>query len=171
MAGVKTDTSIPLALALATDDLPYADDWLGYPGVSLKVLLADVEGACYVVRIRFAPGVQLLTHLHVGTVHAFTFSGEWTYLEYPDSAPSRAGSYLYEPAGSTHTLKVADENTEVTDVLFISYGAMIVYDEEGNIIAARDAQAERDDYIAHLQAQGKPVPRFIEGGRAMYRED
>ena len=36
MAGVKTEESIPLALALATDDLPYADDWLGYPGVRLK---------------------------------------------------------------------------------------------------------------------------------------
>ena len=48
---------------------------------------------------------------------------------------------------------------------------MIVYDEEGNIIAARDAAAERDDYIAHLQSQGKPVPQFIEGGRARYRDD
>ena len=89
---------------------------------------------------------------------------------FSESAPSRAGSYLYEPAGSTHTLKVADHNTEDTDVLFISYGAMIVYDEEGNIIAARDAAAERDDYIAHLRAQGKPVPHFIEGGRASYRD-
>ena len=42
---------------------------------------------------------------------------------------------------------------------------MIVSDEEGNIIAARDAAAERDGSIAHLQAQGEPVPR-VHRGRA-----
>jgi 2,4'-dihydroxyacetophenone dioxygenase len=169
MAGATE--SIPLALVLDTDELPWAENFLGYEGVKLKVLVADVEGACYVVRIKFKPGVQLLTHLHVGTVHAFTLSGEWGYLEYPDSATSKAGSYLYEPAGSTHTLKVSDHNTEETDVLFISYGAMIIYGEDGTIIAARDAAAERDDYIAHLKAQGKPVPQFIEGGRAVYHQE
>jgi 2,4'-dihydroxyacetophenone dioxygenase len=169
MAGVKS-SQVPISLAVATDDLPWADDWLGYPGLRLKVLLADVEGACYVVRIRFAPGSQLLTHLHIGTVHAFTLAGEWTYLEYPDSEPSRAGSYLYEPAGSTHTLKVADHNTEDTDVIFISYGAMVIYDEDGTIVAVRDAAAERDDYLAHLREQGKPVPQFIEGGHAKYTD-
>jgi len=160
-----------MALVLDTDELPFADNFLGYEGVRLKVLLADVEGACYVVRIRFAPGVQLMTHLHTGTVHAFTLAGEWGYLEYPDSEPSRAGSYLYEPAGSTHTLKVSDDCTEETDVIFISYGAMVIYDEEGNIVAARDAAAERDDYVAALREQGKPVPQFIEGGRAVYHAE
>ena len=29
MAGVKTEESVPLALAPATDDVPCADDWLG----------------------------------------------------------------------------------------------------------------------------------------------
>jgi hypothetical protein len=59
MAGVKTEESVPLALAPATDDVPCADDWLGSrapvaprtsraadPVVRLKLLLADVEGAC-----------------------------------------------------------------------------------------------------------------------------
>jgi len=171
MPTVNDPQTIPFALHVATDDLPYADDFLGYPGVRLKVLLADVESACYVVRIRFAPGVQLPAHQHIGAVHAFTMSGEWSYLEYPDSPPNKAGSYLYEPPGSVHTLKVADHNTEETDAIFISYGAMVILDEEGNIIAVRDAATERADYVAALREQGKPVPRFIEGGTAKYADE
>ena len=54
MAGARTEE----AIAPVTDDVPYADDRPGYPRRAPKVLLADVEGACSVVRIRFARGAQ-----------------------------------------------------------------------------------------------------------------
>ena len=38
------------------------------------------------------------------------------YAEY--DYVNHAGSFLYEPAGSEHTLTVFDENTEPTDVWF-----------------------------------------------------
>ena len=158
----------PTALNIATDDVPWVDDWLGVAGIRMKVLLADVEGSVFVVRVGFAPGVQLPTHMHTGAVHAYTFSGEWSYLEDPDSPPNRAGSYLYEPAGSTHTLKVADHATEETDALFIVHGAMVLYDEASGMTDVIDAAMHRRDYLAHVAAQGKPVPRIIEGGRAGY---
>ena len=44
---------------------------------------------------------------------------------------------------------------------------MIVSDEEGNIIAARDAPAERDASVAHLRAQGEPVLRVHRGRRGL----
>ena len=114
VTGNQTCT-MPIALNVDDDEVPYAESWFGVEGIDLKVLVSDVEGGFFVVRVRFAPGIQLPKHHHTGAVHAYTFSGEWTYLEYPDSRPNRAGSYLYEPPGSAHTLKVADHNTEPTE--------------------------------------------------------
>ena len=158
----------PTALHLATDDVPWVDDWLGVAGIRMKVLLADVEGGVFVVRVGFAPGMQLPTHLHTGAVHAYTFAGEWNYLEDRDSPPNRAGSYLYEPPGSTHTLKVADDNTEETDALFVVHGAMVLYDETGAVMDVIDAASHKRDYLALVREQGKPVARIIEGGHAGY---
>ena len=41
---------MPEAFHTATDDLPYADDWAGTPGIRLKLLMADIEGARFAVR-------------------------------------------------------------------------------------------------------------------------
>jgi hypothetical protein len=71
-------------------------------------------------------------------VHAFTQSGSWYYLEYPDSV-NRAGSYLFEPAGSVHTLHVPETNTEDTDVWFTIHGANLNLDERGNVVSVLDA--------------------------------
>jgi quercetin dioxygenase-like cupin family protein len=144
---------IPEAFEVASDDLPFAEDWSGFKGVRLKLLLADIEGGKFVVRIRFAPGTQLPPHKHSGEVHAFTLAGEWHYLEYKGKPPSKAGSYLYEPPGSTHTLKVADHNTEETDVLFVVYGAMLHMNEAGEIVAVGDAESHLRDYPAAIRAQ------------------
>jgi quercetin dioxygenase-like cupin family protein len=158
----------PTALHVATDDVPWVADWLGVEGIRMKVLLADVEGGVFVVRVGFAPGLQLPKHLHTGAVHAYTFAGEWNYLEYPDSPPNRPGSYLYEPPGSIHTLKVADHLTEETDALFVVHGAMVLYDDGGGVLDVIDAATHRRDYLALVEAQGKPLPRIIEGGHAGY---
>lgn len=170
MADGQAET-VPVALSVDDEDVPWAETWLGIPGIGMKVLVADVEGGFFVVRVRFAPGVQLPTHLHTGAVHAYTFSGEWSYLEYPDSPPSRAGSYLYEPPGSTHTLKVADANTEDTEALFVVGGAMVLYDDEGAVMDVIDAATHKRDYFACLRDQSTPIPRIIEGGRSGYSDD
>lgn len=167
---VADETRVPIALNVDDTEVPYAENWLGVEGIDLKVLVADIEGGLFVVRIRFAPGIQLPAHLHTGAVHAYTFSGEWTYLEYPDSAPNRSGSYLYEPPGSTHTLKVADHNTEVTEALFVVGGAMVLYNEDGTVMDVIDAATHKRDYFALLRAQGKPLPRIIEGGAITYTD-
>lgn len=168
---VRNALAAPVALNVDDDRIPYAEDWLGIPGIGLKVLVADVEGGFFVVRVRFAPGIQLPTHLHTGPVHAYTFSGEWTYLEYPESPPNRAGSYLYEPPGSTHTLKVADRNTEDTEALFVVGGAMVLYGDDGAVLDVIDAATHKRDYFAMLRAQGLPLPRIIVGGTSGYTDD
>lgn len=148
-----TANRIPEAFAVASDDLPFADDWLGIKGVRLKLLMADIEGGRFVVRIRFAPGTQLPPHKHTGEVHAFTLTGEWYYLEYEGQARSKAGSYLYEPPGSTHTLKVADHNSGETDVVYVVYGALLHLDEAGAVVAVGDAESHLRDYAAAIHAQ------------------
>lgn len=162
---------IPVALHVDDERIPYAGNWLGIAGIGMKVLVADVEGGFFVVRVRFAPGIQLPTHLHTGSVHAYTFSGEWAYLEYPDSPPNRAGSYLYEPPGSTHTLKVADGNAEDTEALFVVGGAMVLYDGDGAVMDVIDAATHKRDYFASLRAQGTQLPSIIEGGQSRYSDD
>ena len=161
---------MPGAFHTGTDELPFADDWAGTPGVRLKLLMADIEGARFAVRIRFAPGIVLPPHKHTGEVHAFTLSGEWSYLEHPDTPASRAGSYLFEPPGSTHTLKVAEHITEETDVVFVVYGAMIHLGPDGEALAVGDAESHLRDWPAAVLAQGKTLPdRLPIGGSMAYR--
>ena len=100
-------------------------------------------------------------------MHAFTLAGEWSYLEHPNNPPNRAGSYLFEPPGSTHTLKVADRNKGDTDVVFIVYGAMIHLGPQGEVLAVGDAESHLRDWPAALRAQGKPVPKTLPIGGAM----
>ena len=104
---------IPEALHRAEKDLPFVEY---QEGVVFQLLHADVAVGLWVIRVRFQPGVTIQRHRHTGEVFAFTLQGSWKYLEYPDV--NVAGSYLFEPAGSIHTLDVPDTNKEVTDVWF-----------------------------------------------------
>src|SRR5579864_6876274 len=93
------------------DETPWVDTGVG---VELKVLRVDPIHGTWTIRNRFAPGVVLQTHKHTGTVHGYTLSGAWHYLEY--DFVSRAGSYIFEPANSVHTLAVPQANEGATDV-------------------------------------------------------
>ena len=108
---------------------------------------------------RFQPGVQLQTHRHTGSVDAYTSAGRWHYLEYDFYIT--AGSYLYEPANSVHTLHVPEDNTEDTDVCFIIEGALLNLAEDGvrriGLGRARDARG----VLPLLEAQGDPRPNGL----------
>lgn len=150
--------------------LPWAENWSGNPAIQLKLLMSDVEGGRYAVRMRFRAGLQIAPHKHTGEVHAYTFSGQWNYLEYPQSPANIAGSYLFEPPGTTHTLKIADDAGEWTEVLFILYGAMLHLDESGAIIGVTDAASVVAEYALRLHEQGAVPPAAMPiGGRMAYR--
>lgn len=151
-----TDVMIPKALHRAESDLPFVD--IG-DGSSMQLLQVDIEAGLWVVRTRFQPGYLVQTHKHTGPVHAFTLSGSWKYLEY--SEVNRAGSYLYEPAGSVHTLTVPDDNLEVTDVFFAIYGANLNLDTEGNVTSVWDAGYILGGYLLLCEAAGHPRPDVI----------
>ena len=130
-------------------DLPFVD--LG-DGSQLQLLQVDLATGIWIVRTKFVPGATIQTHRHTGHVYAFTQSGSWYYLETPDFV-NVAGSYLYEPAGSVHTLHVPDTNTELTDVWFTIYGANLNLGSDGNVEVVIDAHTIYGVYKALCEAQ------------------
>lgn len=156
-------------LSINEQRIPMIMDALG-PGVHFKPLRLDLERGEWVVLATFAPGASIPLHYHTGTVDAWTMSGSWHYLEYADQ-PQTAGSYLFEPGASVHTLAVPEDNTEDTVVLFSVSGANVNFTDDGSFHSILDACT-----IAYLtatlsEAQGLgPVP-YVTGGDAAVTTD
>ena len=156
-------------LTLDTSKLPVVKDVI--PGLDIWPLFLDPENGTWVVRVLFKPGVTLPQHFHTGTVHFYTLSGCWYYLEYPDQKQT-AGSYLYEPGGSVHTLHTPEDNTEDTDSFIIVNGANVNFDEEGNYVSVMDAGWIEMAVVEAAKAQGLGMPRYIKpGASAGYSDD
>ena len=120
-----------------------------------------MEFGLWVVRTKFEPGVTIQRHRHTGEVYAVTFSGAWKYLEYPNTI-NRAHSYLFEPAGSIHTLTTAVEGVdEVTDVWFAIRGANLNLDDNGNVESILDAGGILEMYEDGCAAAGYSTPDII----------
>lgn len=161
------DDIIPPAIKVQIPGLPMADhrayDAIPFvkfiDGVDMQLLHADVKNGIWVVRIRFQPGVTIPTHKHTGEVFAVTFSGSWRYLEYPDV--NTAGSYLYEPAGSVHTLHVPASNQEVTEAWFAIRGANLNLHENGEVMSVWDAGYIRGEYLRLCREAGYADPPVL----------
>jgi quercetin dioxygenase-like cupin family protein len=147
---------VPSALHRGESELPFVPY---QEGVTFQLLQADVETGLWVVRVRFAPGVSIQRHKHTGEVFGFTLRGAWKYLEYPEV--NTAGSYLYEPAGSVHTLHALESNTEITDAWFAIRGANLNLDEKGNVETVLDAGAVLEIYRARCRQAGHPTTDVI----------
>ena len=138
------------------DGAPWVDTGTG---VELKLMRYDLARGTWVIRNRFAPGVQLQRHRHTGPVEGYTLAGRWHYLEY--DFVSEAGSYIYEPANSVHTLHVPEDNTETTDVLFVIEGALLNLNEDDSVDNVFDGQGAVEVYFALLEAAGFSRPNGL----------
>src|SRR5436853_5861194 len=107
--------SAPSAVHIGADDLPFVD--IG-GGSLLKVIQVKEREGLWIVENIFRAGYEVQRHRHTGPVYAYTTSGAWRYKE--DPYVSRAGSFLYEPANSVHTLQSVEDDTHVW---FQIYGA------------------------------------------------
>jgi 2,4'-dihydroxyacetophenone dioxygenase len=149
---------IPAAMHRGPTDLPFvplAD------GVTFQLLHYDIEGGLWVVRTIFEPGVTVQKHKHTGEVYAVTFSGAWKYHEYPETV-NRAFSYLYEPAGSAHTLTTDIPGLEEpTDIWFAIRGANLNLDADGNVESVLDAGRIKKLYEYECEKAGHPRPEPI----------
>ena len=148
--------NVPAAFHRAEEELPFVPY---QDGVVFQLLQVNIEAGLWVVRVRFEPGVTIQRHRHTGEVFAFTLSGSWHYLEYPDV--NTAGSYLFEPAGAIHTLHVPDSNDETTDVWFAVRGANLDLDSEGNVETVLDAGTVLEIYRSQCIDNGFPAPDVI----------
>ena len=112
----------PVAVHIGADDLPWVD--IG-DGSKLKVLQVKATEGLWIVQNIFQAGYTVPTHRHTGPVWGYTISGAWRYKEY--DYVNRAGSFLYEPAGSVHTLECIEDET---CVWFQMYGANLNLDAD-----------------------------------------
>ena len=146
----------PTAQHLGDEELPWITSRT--QGVQTKVFVAKVSEGLWILRNRFEPGIELQTHKHTGQVYAFTTAGAWGYRE--SEYLNTAGSFLYEPAGSIHTLYTPEDNDELTDVFFAIYGANLNMDADGAIDSVTDAESVLAYYLhecAKLGVENPPV--------------
>lgn len=152
----QIDNAVPAAILRQEQDIPMVQI---APGVSIQLLQVDFDHNIRITRARLDPGVRFRTHIHTGHVFAWTVSGTWKYLEYDRS--SNANSYLYEPAGSTHTLVVPEDANEPADVIFIVHGSNVELGPTGEIEGITDAAHVARAYLRGLKEQGLPRPDII----------
>jgi len=149
--------SSPSALHLGIDDVPWVRD-TRLNTESRIVQVRDSDGL-YVTHARFPAGFAVGTHRHTGPVLAFTTTGAWGYRE--NHFVNRAGSYLYEPQGSVHTLFTPDDNIETTEAIFAIYGEVHYLDPSGNVIDVSDGRRALARYYAACEEAGLPRPDRI----------
>lgn len=165
MSFTITSEDAPTAMLRTAADLPLVD--LG-DGSQLQLLNVDLAQGVWTVLTAFRPGATIKTHFHTGHVHAFTRTGSWWYLESPNEV-NTAGSYLFEPAGSKHTLHVPDTNDGPTEVWFTIHGANINLEPDGSVGGILDAATIYKAYKALCAMQhglSDPPVVVVEAARA-----
>ena len=138
---------------------PYSQD------VTIKLLRVDPVSGQLCVILSAPGGTQLGTHRHYGSVVVYTMKGAWRYLEHDWVA--RAGDFVYETAGSSHTFVV--EPGETTEAFIIVEGALEFIDEQGNTIAIEDWRTMYPRYLDYCEQEGlqsADLTRFGEVGVA-----
>lgn len=139
-----------LAVHLGEQDIPFVD--IG-DGSLLRVLQVKTGEGLWIIENVFQAGYEVEPHKHTGPVYGYTTSGAWKYKEY--DYVNRAGSFLYEPAGSMHTLQCIEDNTRVW---FQMYGSNLNLDQDGNITSVVDGSLTLEFYLAMCEANGLGRP-------------
>jgi 2,4'-dihydroxyacetophenone dioxygenase len=147
----------PPTIHRGEDELPWAQMT---PDIETKVAHVRHSEGLWVVRSRMQPGCVIQTHRHTGPVLGFTMAGAWHYLESADQV-NRPGSYLFEPAGSVHTLAVLPDSDGPADVWFAIYGANLNLDAEGNVESVLDGATMLAAYLQGCAAQGLSTPPVV----------
>lgn len=143
------------------EDLPWAE---APDGTAIKLQHVDLNSNLWISMTRLPPGARVVTHYHTGHVYAVTLQGRWFYEESPEEV-SEAGSYLFEPAGSTHTLCTPADVEGDTVVWFAVFGANINVGEDGEVLSVVDAHAALEMYETYCDALGLDCSSLIVHGR------
>ena len=147
---------VPSARHVGIDEIPFVTN--PTVGARMRLLQVDPDQGLYVLHGIMPPGLRVGTHRHRGPVLAFTLSGAWGYLE--NDFVNRAGSYLYEPPESVHTLYVPDD-AEPTEMVSAIFGDVEYLDENGDVTYVSNWRANLDLYYQACEAEGLPRPSAI----------
>ena len=90
-------------------------------------------------------------HRHPAPVTGFTLEGCWGYIEHDWTA--KPGTFIFEPAGETHTLIVKPEPGNML-TLFHNFGPLIMVDEEGRQTGFEDVFTRIAQVKAHYETVG-----------------
>jgi 2,4'-dihydroxyacetophenone dioxygenase len=121
------------------------------PNVWFRPLMLNTLNGqwCNLLRVRRA-GV-LSRHRHPAPVHGYVIKGSWRYLEHDWVA--RAGDYVFEPPGETHTLTV-DADVEEMITFFNISGCMYYVDEQDRHTGFEDVFTKIDMCRKHYEQIG-----------------
>ena len=147
------DPNLQEATHLSTDQIPFVE--IG-DGNKLRVLQVKAQEGLWIVENIFQAGFEVQTHRHTGPVWGYTTTGAWKYKEY--DYVNRAGSFLYEPAGSVHTLQCVENDTRVW---FHMTGANLNLDADGQVESVTDGAVSLLGYLALAEAQGLGRPPVL----------
>lgn len=148
-----TMVDIPGAVHIGADELPFVD--IG-DGSKLKVIMVDSTKDLWIIENVFQSGYEVQKHRHTGPVYAYTTSGAWKYKEY--GYVNRAGSFLYEPADSVHTLQVVEDDTHVW---FQIYGTNLNLGPDGEVESVSDGPHTLEVYLDLCRQAGLPQPNVL----------
>jgi len=90
-------------------------------------------------------------HRHPQPVHGYVLKGSWRYLEHDWVA--KAGSYIYEPPGDTHTL-VVDKDCDEMITMFQVHGSLVYVSEDGTVEGYDDVFTRLSQCQRHFEAVG-----------------
>ena len=147
-------------LHVGNDELPWME---AGDGSALQLLHVDLAQGLWISKTRVPPGYRVPKHYHTGLVFAVTLQGSWFYAETPEAVNS-PGSYLFEPAGSLHTLCTPEGQEGDTIAWFAIYGANINVDDDRKVTSVIDARAALEIYRGYCQALDLDISKLIISG-------
>lgn len=144
-------------LHVAAEHLPWAE---AGDGSAIQILHVDLNTNLWISKVRLPPGYRVVKHYHTGHVYGVTLQGRWFYAEAPEDV-NAPGSYLFEPAGSVHTLCTPAEQQGDTVVWFAIQGSNINLDEAGKVLSVMDSRLALEMYRGYCEALGLDCRRMI----------
>ncbi len=144
----------PDAISELVSDIDLDDERLWVPRGddiwSLPLMFSVTTGMW--VNITRARGRAVISrHRHSSPVTGYTLDGTWGYVEHDWIA--KPGTFIYEPAGETHTLYCKGDAGHML-VLFHNFGPILFVDEHGNQTGFEDVFTRLEKYKTHCNKVG-----------------
>ena len=135
-------------------DLPWIPFTPYSASVKLKLLKIDPVTGQVIALLHVPGGEGLGVHNHHGTVIVYTVQGAWRYLEHEWTA--KAGDFVYETAGSQHTL-LAEPGEDLVAFIVIE-GALEFLDPQGHSMGLENWRTLLDRYYRFCEESNiRPV--------------